>query len=169
MDMTLTLISSTRMSTMHSKKLFMLFEGFCIFGFQEFFNNFFCILMEVNKTMYGNNEYVPKKVLDNLYPESHYVMSHLQLCGMSLRQMKTIVSINHEWIELWLFSQCASLCMEQNARIHAISSKMHAEWFFYPSNSQSHILDRTAWLDRTTSYLWNSNYLGLCIMSCDWT
>jgi hypothetical protein len=27
--------------------------------------------MEVNKTMYGNNEDVPKKVLDNLYPESH--------------------------------------------------------------------------------------------------
>jgi hypothetical protein len=35
------------------------FEGFCIFGFQEFFRNFFCILMEVNKTMYGNNEDVP--------------------------------------------------------------------------------------------------------------
>ncbi len=27
--------------------------------------------MEVNKTMYGNNEDVPKKVFDNLYPESH--------------------------------------------------------------------------------------------------
>jgi hypothetical protein len=49
----------------------MLFEGYCIFGFWEFFENFFCFLMEVNKTMYGNNEDVPKKVLDNLYPESH--------------------------------------------------------------------------------------------------
>jgi hypothetical protein len=49
----------------------MLFESFCIFGFQEFFKNFFCILTEVNKTMYGNNKDVPKKVLDNLYPESH--------------------------------------------------------------------------------------------------
>jgi hypothetical protein len=28
-------------------------------------------LMEVNKTMYGNNEDVPKKILVNLYPESH--------------------------------------------------------------------------------------------------
>ncbi len=30
-----------------------------------------CILMEVNKTMYGNNEDVSKKFFDNLYPESH--------------------------------------------------------------------------------------------------
>jgi hypothetical protein len=49
----------------------MLFEGFCIFGFQEFFKNFFCILMEVSKTMYGNNKDVPNKFFDNLYPESH--------------------------------------------------------------------------------------------------
>ena len=49
----------------------MLFEGFCIFGFWEFFKNFFCILMEVNKTMYGNNDDVPRIFLDNLYPESH--------------------------------------------------------------------------------------------------
>ncbi len=48
-----------------------MFEGFCIFGFWEFFKNFFCTLMEVNKTMYGNNEDVPKRFFDNLYPESH--------------------------------------------------------------------------------------------------
>ncbi len=77
-------------------------------------------------------------------------MSHLQLCGMSLRQMKTRVSIDHQWIELYLLYQCASLCMEQYARIHAISSKMNAGWFFYPSNCQSHILKRSTWLDRTT-------------------
>ncbi len=41
------------------KELLMLFEGFCISGFGEFFQNFFCNLMEVNKTMYGNNEDVP--------------------------------------------------------------------------------------------------------------
>jgi hypothetical protein len=41
------------------KELLMMFEGFCIFGLREFFKNFFCILMEVNKTMYGNNEDVP--------------------------------------------------------------------------------------------------------------
>ncbi len=53
------------------KELLMMFEGFCIFSLQEFFKNFFWMLMEVNKTMYGNNEYVPKKYFDNLYPESH--------------------------------------------------------------------------------------------------
>jgi hypothetical protein len=53
------------------KELLMMFEGFCIFGFWEFFKNFFCMLMEVNKTMYGNNEDVPKKFFDNMYPESH--------------------------------------------------------------------------------------------------
>ncbi len=47
----------------------MLFEDFCIFVFWEFFKNFFRILMEVNKTMYGNNEDIPNKVFDNLYPE----------------------------------------------------------------------------------------------------
>jgi hypothetical protein len=44
----------------------------------------------------------------------------------------------------------ASLCMEQYAWIHATSNKMHAWWFFYPSNCQSHILKRSTWLDRTT-------------------
>jgi hypothetical protein len=52
------------------KESLMLFEGFCIFGFWEFFKNFFCILMEVNKSMYGKNEDVPNKFFDNLYPES---------------------------------------------------------------------------------------------------
>ncbi len=33
------------------KELVMMFEGFCIFGFWEFFITFFCMLMEVNKTM----------------------------------------------------------------------------------------------------------------------
>jgi hypothetical protein len=49
----------------------MLFEAYCIFGLREFFKNLSCILMEVIKNMYGNNEDVPKKNLDNLYPESH--------------------------------------------------------------------------------------------------
>jgi hypothetical protein len=48
----------------------MLFEGFCIFDFWKFFKNFFCILMEVNKTMYGNNVDAPNKFFDNFYPES---------------------------------------------------------------------------------------------------
>ncbi len=52
-------------------ELLMLFEGFCIFGFWEFFKNFFFILMEVHKTMYGNNEDIPKRFFGNLNPESH--------------------------------------------------------------------------------------------------
>jgi hypothetical protein len=52
------------------KESLMLFEAYCIFGFQEFFKNLFCIFMEVNKTMYGSNEDVPNFFLDNLYPES---------------------------------------------------------------------------------------------------
>ncbi len=52
------------------KESLMLFEGFCIFGFWKFFKNFFCILMEVNKTMYGNNEDIPNKFFDDLYPKS---------------------------------------------------------------------------------------------------
>jgi hypothetical protein len=42
----------------------MLFEGYCIFGFQEFYKNLLSILVEVNKTMYQNNEDVPEKLLD---------------------------------------------------------------------------------------------------------
>jgi hypothetical protein len=72
----------------------MLFEGFCIFGFWEFFKSFFCILMEVNKTMYGNNMF--QKGFWTIWIQNHtYVMSHLQLCGMSLGQMKTRVSTDH--------------------------------------------------------------------------
>ncbi len=42
----------------------MLFEGFCIFRYREFYKNLLCILMEVKKTIYGNNGYVPDKLLD---------------------------------------------------------------------------------------------------------
>ncbi len=46
------------------KESLMLFEGFCIFGYREFYKNLLCILMIVNKTIYGNNGYVPDKLLD---------------------------------------------------------------------------------------------------------
>jgi hypothetical protein len=78
------------------KDLVMMFEGFCIFGFWEFLK-IFCMLMEVNKTMYGNNEDVPKKIFLTIFIQNHtYMMSHLQLWGMSLRQMKKRVSIDHQ-------------------------------------------------------------------------
>ncbi len=34
------------------KESLMLFEGFCIFGYRDFYKNLLCILMEVNKTIY---------------------------------------------------------------------------------------------------------------------
>jgi hypothetical protein len=49
-DFNIDIINNDEYNTVQ-KKLLMMFEGFCIFGFWEFFKNFFCILMEVNKTM----------------------------------------------------------------------------------------------------------------------
>jgi hypothetical protein len=54
----------------------MLFEGYCIFGFWEFYKNLLCILVEVHKTMYGNNEDVPEKRLDIVYTD-------LRVCGVA--------------------------------------------------------------------------------------
>jgi hypothetical protein len=78
------------------KELLMLFEAYCIFGFGAFFKNLFCILMEVNKTMNGGNKNDTKKIGTICIQNQAYMMSHLQLHGMSLRQMKTIVSTNHQ-------------------------------------------------------------------------
>ncbi len=69
-DFNIDIINNDEYNALQKESL-MMFEGFCTFGFREFFKNFFCILMEVNKTMYGNNKDVPKKFFDNLYPESH--------------------------------------------------------------------------------------------------
>ncbi len=59
------------------KESLMMFEGFCIFGFWELFKNFFCILMEVNKTMNGNNEDVPKKIWTICIQNQTYMMSQV--------------------------------------------------------------------------------------------
>jgi hypothetical protein len=77
------------------KELLMLFEAYCIFGSCEFYKNLRCILVEVNKTMYGNNEDVPKTFWAIFIQNHMYVKSHLHLCGISLWWMKTLVSINH--------------------------------------------------------------------------
>jgi hypothetical protein len=69
-DFNIDIINNDEYSALQ-KELLMFFEAYCIFGFQEFFKNLFCVLMEVNKTMYGSNEDVPKRNLDNLYPESY--------------------------------------------------------------------------------------------------
>jgi hypothetical protein len=77
MDVNLTLISSP-MRTMHSKKKSsMLFEGFCIFGYREFYKKLLCIFMEVNKTINGNNGYVPDKLLDIFLSSSPGIRNHM--------------------------------------------------------------------------------------------
>jgi hypothetical protein len=68
-DFNLDIINNDEYNALQKESL-KLFEGFCIFGFWEYFKNFFFILMEVHKTMYGNNEDVPNNFFDSLYPES---------------------------------------------------------------------------------------------------
>jgi hypothetical protein len=54
-----------------------MFEGYCIFSFQEFYKKLLCILVEVNKTMYGNNEDVPDKLLDIFLLRSPGIINHM--------------------------------------------------------------------------------------------
>jgi hypothetical protein len=61
------------------KELLMLFEGFCIFGYREFYKKMLCILMEVNKTMYGNNEDIPDTILDIFILSSPGIRNHMNL------------------------------------------------------------------------------------------
>jgi hypothetical protein len=51
------------------KALLMLFEAYCIFGSGEFYKKLCCTLVEVNKTMYGINEDVPKNLIEICYPD----------------------------------------------------------------------------------------------------
>ncbi len=46
------------------KESLMLFEGFCVFGYREIHKKLLCNLMEVNKTIYGNNGDVPDILLN---------------------------------------------------------------------------------------------------------
>jgi hypothetical protein len=55
----------------------MLFECFCIVGYREFYKNLLCILMEVNKTIHGNNEDVPGKLLDIFLLSSSGIGNHM--------------------------------------------------------------------------------------------
>jgi hypothetical protein len=59
------------------KESLMLFEGFCIFGYREFYKNLLCILMEVNRTINGNNEDVPDKLLDIILLGSSGIRNHM--------------------------------------------------------------------------------------------
>ncbi len=61
------------------KDLLMLFEPYCIFGYREFYKNLLCNLMEVNKTMYGNNECVRDKILEIFLLSSPGIRNHMNL------------------------------------------------------------------------------------------
>jgi hypothetical protein len=94
-DFNIDIINNDEYNALQKESL-MLFEAYCIFGVREFFKSLFCILMEVNKTMYGKNEDVPNKIWTICIQNHTNVMSHLRLCGTSLRQTKIRVSIDHQ-------------------------------------------------------------------------
>ncbi len=94
-----------------------------------------------------------QKYLDSLYPESHIrdVTFVVVWNVLTADENKSVNRPSMNWTSTSLL-----MCLFVHGTIymdHEISSKVHAEWFFYPSNCQSHILDRTSWLDRTTPYL----------------
>ncbi len=61
------------------KESLMLFEDFCIFSYREAYKNLLCILMVVNKTIYGNNGDVPDSLLNMFLSSSPGIRTHLNL------------------------------------------------------------------------------------------
>jgi hypothetical protein len=59
------------------KELFVLFEGFCIFGYRELYKKMLCILMVVNKTIYGNNGDVPDILLNMFFLSSPGIRNYM--------------------------------------------------------------------------------------------
>jgi hypothetical protein len=59
------------------KELMRFFEAYCVFGYRELYKKMLCILMEVNKTMYGNNEDVPDKLLGIFLLSDPGIRSHM--------------------------------------------------------------------------------------------
>jgi hypothetical protein len=59
------------------KELLVLFEGFCIFGYREANKKLLCMLMVVNKTIYGNNGDVPDKLLNMFLSSSPGIRNHM--------------------------------------------------------------------------------------------
>jgi hypothetical protein len=59
------------------KELLMLFECYCIFGYWEFHKSLLCILVEVNKTMYGNIEDVPDKLMELFLLRTPGLINHM--------------------------------------------------------------------------------------------
>jgi hypothetical protein len=59
------------------KELLVLFEGFCMFGYREAYKNLLCILMVVNKTIYGNNGDVPDNPLNMFLSSNPGIRNHM--------------------------------------------------------------------------------------------
>jgi hypothetical protein len=59
------------------KESLVLFEGFCIFDYREFYKKLLCILMVVNKTIYGNNGDVPDILLNMFLSSSPGIRNHM--------------------------------------------------------------------------------------------
>ncbi len=59
------------------KELLVLFEGFCIFGYREAYKKLLCILMAVNKTIYGNNGDVPDILLNMFLSSNPGIRNHM--------------------------------------------------------------------------------------------
>jgi hypothetical protein len=59
------------------KESLVLFEGFRIFGYREFYKKLLCILMVVNKTIYGNNGDVPDILLNMFLLSSPGIRNHM--------------------------------------------------------------------------------------------
>jgi hypothetical protein len=59
------------------KESLVLFDGFCIFGYREFYKNLLCILMVVTKTKYGNNGDVPDILLNMFLLSSPGIRNHM--------------------------------------------------------------------------------------------
>ncbi len=59
------------------KESLVMFEGFSIFGYREFYKNLLCILMEVNKTIHGNNGDFPDILLNMFLSSSQGIRNHM--------------------------------------------------------------------------------------------
>jgi hypothetical protein len=51
-DLNIDIINNNQYNALQKESL-MMFEAYCIFGFREFYKKLLCILVKVNKTMYG--------------------------------------------------------------------------------------------------------------------
>jgi hypothetical protein len=77
MDMTFNIdVFTGEVNALQIKSL-VLFEGFCIFGYREVWKNLLCMLMVVNKTIYGNNGDVPDILLNMFLLSSPGIRNHM--------------------------------------------------------------------------------------------